>query len=71
MKKKTSDIKPVEKKLALEALYKSAENVAGPRSTAQFIGQLLTENEKIILGRRILIAQMILAGETRMEIQNV
>ena len=52
--------------LALRAFTQSTKKGSDNMS----ITQLLTKKERIIIGRRILIAQAILAGKTRYEIQN-
>ena len=52
----------------MEALYASAKEFSGNKPVESFIESLLTHSEKMALGRRILIAQMILASKTRMEI---
>ena len=70
MSKSIKSHKSSEKEIILEALFHSAENMSGQNPVATFINGLLTESEKLTLGRRILIAQMILAGKTRMEICN-
>lgn len=62
-------LNPHEKKIVLESLYACAENMSGKHSAVSFVDELLTESEKITIGRRILIAQMILAGETQAKIR--
>ncbi len=52
--------------LALKAFTQST--TAGPTATS--LNNLLTTKEQITVGRRILIAQAILAGKTRYEINN-
>lgn len=52
--------------LALKAFTQSIKSTKA--NTA--LSHLLTHNEKIQIGRRILIAQAILAGKTRFEINN-
>ena len=49
--------------IALEAFAVATNN-----SKSETITRLLTEREKIAIGRRLLIAQAILAGKTRFEI---
>ena len=58
-----------EKDLALQALRESAKCFSGTQPVQKFIDELLTESEKITIGRRILMAQMIMSGYTRSEIQ--
>lgn len=52
----------------LEVLHNTALGFKGKDPTLQFIQNLLTKDEQLIVGRRILIAQMILAGKTRADI---
>jgi Trp operon repressor len=66
MRKKLERIKPAEKaatKAALSATIKRLDNNA-----EDFINNLLTERERITIGRRTLIANLILSGYTQMEI---
>ncbi len=46
----------------LDALYTAASAVKGRADMKLFLRDLLTESERIMLGRRILIARMLLAG---------
>lgn len=71
MSKGKRSIANVKGDIVLDALYASATEFSGKEPVVAFIDALLTENEKKVIGRRILIAQMILAGKTRMEISNV
>jgi len=64
------NLKPLEKEVALKALAESAKVMDGQHPALSLVDMLLTDSEKVTLGRRILIAQMILMGETRMAIQN-
>ncbi|MFT7507051.1 MAG: Trp operon repressor [Acidimicrobiales bacterium] len=59
------------KELILEALYAGVKSMPQDNSVEYFINTLLTESEKITIGRRILIAQMILAGKTQAEIRYI
>lgn len=47
----------------LDALYTAASGVQGREAMKLFLRDLLTESERIMLGRRILIAQLLLQGE--------
>jgi uncharacterized protein YerC len=69
MSKSVKKLNPHEKKIVLESLYACAGNMKSEHSAVTFIDELLTESEKITIGRRILIAQMILAGEPQTEIR--
>lgn len=71
MRRSSKNLKASEKQLVLETLTGAASQMRGPTSTLTFIDTLLTESEKITIGRRILIAHMILAGETQREISNI
>ena len=47
----------------LDALYTAAGTVQGREAMKLFLRDLLTESERIMLGRRILIARMLIAGK--------
>lgn len=68
MSKSTKKLKRGERQLTLEALLSVAEGMRGNNPVTAFINELLTESERITIGRRILIAQMILAGRTQAEV---
>lgn len=55
----------------LDALYTSAGAMKGRDAMKLFLRDLLTDSERIMLGRRITIAQMITAGKTHEEIVDV
>lgn len=69
MSKKIKNLNPQQKELTLTALYECAKKMNGEYPAIDFIDELLTESEKIKIGRRILIAQMILAGCHQTEIR--
>jgi|SRR3989344_1598391 len=48
----------------LDALYTAAASMHGRDAVKLFLRDLLTEDERIMLGRRILIAQRLLGGHT-------
>ena len=48
----------------LDSLYTAAAAVRGRAAMKSFLRDLLTESERIMLGRRILIARLLLSGET-------
>lgn len=52
----------------LDALYTAAGTVNNRNEAKDFLKGLLTEGERIMLGKRILIARSILAGKTYDEI---
>lgn len=62
MKKRPSDLSKKERIRTLDALYTAAGTVRGREAMKRFLRDLLTESERIMLGRRILIARMLLKG---------
>ena len=62
MKVKAKDLDRKDKIEVLDALYTAASSVKGRADMKLFLRDLLTESERIMLGRRILIARMLLAG---------
>jgi uncharacterized protein YerC len=52
----------------LDALYTAAGTVWGREAMKTFLRDLLTESERIMLGRRILVARELIAGKTYDEI---
>ena len=47
----------------LDSLYTAASGVRGRQAMKLFLRDLLTESERIMLGRRIVIARRLLAGD--------
>ncbi len=70
MKRKLDDLTEKEIMVTLDTLYTAASAVRGRAAVKLFLRDLLTPSERIMLGRRIIIARMILAGETYESIQN-
>jgi len=64
MKKKIGELSEKEKIHTLDALYTAASTVRGRAAMKLFLRDLLTESERIMLGRRILIARLLLQNET-------
>lgn len=64
MKKRITELSEQERIKTLDALYTAATNVRGRKDMKAFLRDLLTESERVMLGRRILIARLLLAGET-------
>ena len=64
-------LNPHQREIILEALFSSAKRMRKDNPVEYFINTLLTESEQITIGRRILIAQMILAGKTQSEIRYI
>ena len=68
MKKKVTDLSDKERMQTLDALYTAAGTVRGREAMKLFLRDLLTESERIMLGRRILIARKLLSGASYGEI---
>lgn len=68
MKKRMSELGEKEKIATLDALYSAAGSLKGRDAIKSFLKDLLTESERVMLGRRILIAQLLIGGVTRREI---
>ena len=52
----------------LDALYTTASSLKGRDAMKLFLRDLLTQSERIMLGRRIIIARMLLAGTAATDI---
>ncbi len=65
MKKKISDLSKEERVRTLDALYTAAGTIRGRTAMKLFLRDLLTESERVMLGRRILIARLLLSGESK------
>lgn len=68
MKRRVKDLSESEKIATLDALYTAAGTVKGRAAMKKFLKELLTESERIMLGRRILIARLILKGHKEKDI---
>jgi len=64
MKKRMHELSKEEQIKTLDSLYTAAAAVRGRSAMKSFLRDLLTESERIMLGRRILIARLLLSGET-------
>jgi uncharacterized protein YerC len=64
MKRRPRELSEKEKIRTLDALYTAASTLKGRGAMKRFLRDLLTESERIMLGRRILIARMLLSGES-------
>lgn len=53
----------------LDTLYTAAAGVKGRAAMKLFLRDLLTESERIMLGRRIIIARKLIVGETHRSIE--
>lgn len=64
MKVRAKELEDKDRIEILDALYTAASSVKGRADMKLFLRDLLTESERIMLGRRILIARMLIAGCT-------
>lgn len=55
-------------KLALDMLNEAATTFSSPDGATSFIDHVMTEGERVAIGRRIAVARMILSGQTYFEI---
>lgn len=63
MKRKARDLTNKERMQTLDMLYTAASSVHGRNAVKLFLRDLLTESERIMLGRRVWIARLLLKGE--------
>jgi uncharacterized protein YerC len=68
MKVRSKNLSEESRIQTLDALYTAAGTVRGRAAMKVFLRDLLTESERIMLGRRILIARKLIGGETYDEI---
>src|SRR3990167_10067818 len=64
MKVRAKELSDTDRMEVLDALYTAASSVKGRADMKLFLRDLLTESERVMLGRRILIARMLLSGCT-------
>ncbi|MBI5645228.1 hypothetical protein HY970_03975 [Candidatus Kaiserbacteria bacterium] len=64
MKVRAKELSKQDRIEVLDALYTAAASIKGREAMKMFLRDLLTESERIMLGRRILIARMLIAGCT-------
>lgn len=64
MKKRIDELSEQERMKTLDALYTATASVRGRADMKAFLRDLLTESERIMLGRRIIIARLLLQQET-------
>lgn len=69
MKRKIGDLTKEEMVRTLDMLYTAASSVKGRDATKLFLRDLLTPSERVMLGRRIWIARLILQGVGSTEIE--
>ena len=68
MKIRSKELSDESRIKTLDALYTAAGTVKGRVAMKMFLRDLLTESERIMLGRRILIARDLIAGRRYSEI---
>ncbi len=68
MKRKKDDLTREDYIRTLDFLYTAAGTLNGRQAVKMFLKDLLTHSERIMLGRRIWIARMVLSGYSRREI---
>jgi uncharacterized protein YerC len=68
MKKKMNQLSELQIIETLDALYTAAGSLKGRNNMKAFLKELLTPSERLMLGRRILIARYLLSGYTHAEI---
>lgn len=64
MKVKAKEMEDKVRMETLDALYTAASSIKGREAVKLFLKDLLTSSERIMLGRRILIARRLLSGES-------
>ena len=69
MKRKISDLTKQELIVTLDTLYTTTSGLKGREATKLFLKELLTPSERIMLGRRIVIARLLISGESYRSIQ--
>ncbi len=69
MKRRLSDLSEIERIKTLDTLYTAAGSVRGRTDMKLFLKDLLTESERVMLGRRILIARLLLQGASQDEVR--
>jgi uncharacterized protein YerC len=68
MKRKLSELTEQERIKTLDMLYTAAASVQGREAMKMFLRDLLTSSERVMLGRRIWIARLLLSGTSQSEI---
>lgn len=64
MKRKLQELTKEEIIVTLDTLYTAASSVRGRNAVKLFLRDLLTPSERIMLGRRIVIARLLISGES-------
>jgi|GEM_PF-336333 len=70
MKKKIEFLSKEEIRTTLDTLYTAASAITGRNAVKLFLRDLLTPSERIMLGRRIIIARLLIARESYDDIQS-
>jgi uncharacterized protein YerC len=70
MKIKARQLSDKQRIETLDTLYTSAGTVRGRDAMKLFLRDLLTESERIMLGRRIMIARKLISGKSHREIES-
>ena len=68
MKRRAKELSKKEQLETLDALYTATSSLRDRKDMKLFLRDLLTESERIMLGRRILIARCLLAGTSAITI---
>lgn len=68
MKKKIAELTDKERIRTLDYLYTAAGSVSGRDGMKRFLKDLLTTSERVMLGRRIWIARLLLSGVSEAEV---
>ncbi len=69
MKRRAKDLTKEETIVTLDTLYTAAGTVRGRAAVKLFLRDLLTSSERLMLGRRIIIARLLIAGSSYEDIQ--
>lgn len=70
MKIKAKQLSDKQRIETLDSLYTAAGTVKGRSAMKLFLRDLLTESERIMLGRRIIIARKLIAGDSHRSIES-
>jgi uncharacterized protein YerC len=68
MKRRLKDLTKEETIVTLDTLYTASSSIKGRDAMKLFLRDLLTPSERIMLGRRIIIARMLMAGNSYSQI---
>lgn len=68
MRKKKEQLSKQDQEETLKKLYTAASAIKSQKRMEQFLKEILTDSEQLMLGRRVWIAQMLLSGYLQDEI---